>query len=55
MAVIPRGDFGDIRFYRPADLDALVAFKQRITEHGHGDIERSRAFYCDLLSVPTTD
>ena len=45
MAVLPKGDFGDIRFYRPADLDALVSFKQRITEHGHGDIERSRALW----------
>jgi predicted acetyltransferase len=46
MAVLPKGDFGDVRFFRPADdLDELVRFKQRVTERGHGDIERSRGLW----------
>src|SRR5687767_5565405 len=41
MAVLPKGDFDDVRFYdHQRDFDALVAFKQRITEAGHCDIER---------------
>ncbi|HEV2295799.1 MAG TPA: GNAT family N-acetyltransferase [Tepidisphaeraceae bacterium] len=42
MAVLPKGEFDDIGFYRPEDLDELVRFKQRVTEHTHGDIERPR-------------
>jgi predicted acetyltransferase len=45
MAVLPRGDFDDIRFFRPDDLDELVRFKQRVTEHTHGDIERPRVLW----------
>ena len=41
MAIFPKGDFGsDLRFYRDEDFDEVVRFKQRLTERGHGDIER---------------
>ncbi len=42
MAVLPKGDFEDIRFSKPEDLDEITRFKQGVTERGHGDIERSR-------------
>ena len=51
MAVLPKGDFGDVRFYRSDDLDELVRFKQRVTERGHGDIERSRALWEKYLKA----
>ena len=51
MGVLPRGDFGDVRFYRPDDLDELVRFKQRVTERGHGDIERSRGLWEKYLQA----
>lgn len=54
MAVLPRGDFDGIRFYRGDDLDELVRFKQRITERGHGDIERSRPLWERYLHVANT-
>lgn len=41
IGVLPKGDCGDIRFYRATDFDELVRFKQRVTARGHGDIERS--------------
>ena len=51
MAVLPKGDFGDVRFYRPDDLDELVRFKQRVTERGHGDIERSHELWEKYLKA----
>jgi predicted acetyltransferase len=51
MAVLPKGDFGDVRFYRPDDLDELVRFKQRVTERGHGDMERSRGLWEKYLQA----
>src|SRR5688500_4588542 len=51
MAVLPKGDFGDVRFYRLDDLDELVRFKQRVTERGHGDIERSRGLWEKYLKA----
>ncbi len=51
MAVLPKGDFGDVRFYRPDDLDELVRFKQRVTERGHGDIARSQAVWAQYVKV----
>src|SRR5687767_5185233 len=42
MGIFPRGDFSsDLRFYQESDFEELVRFKQRLTERGHGDIERS--------------
>ena len=41
MAILPKGDSaGELRFYEPGDFPELVAFKQRLTERTHGDIER---------------
>ncbi len=51
MAVLPKGDFGDVRFYRLDDLDELVRFKQRVTERGHGDIERPQALWEKYLKA----
>jgi predicted acetyltransferase len=51
MAVLPKGEFGDVRFYQPDDLDELVRFKQRVTERGHGDIERSRGLWEKYLQA----
>jgi predicted acetyltransferase len=46
MAILPRGDFGDdLRFYQAGDFDELVRFKQRLTERGHGDIERGAGLW----------
>ncbi|MEO6435826.1 MAG: GNAT family N-acetyltransferase [Tepidisphaeraceae bacterium] len=46
MAAFAPGDsFDELRFYRPGDFDALVSFKQRLAERGHGDIERSAALW----------
>jgi predicted acetyltransferase len=41
MAVLPHGSWEGLRFYRPDDLAALAAFRQRIVEQGQCDIERS--------------
>src|SRR5688572_15147876 len=42
ISILPKGDFGsDLRFYHESDFEELVRFKQRLTERGHGDIERS--------------
>ena len=51
MGVLPKGDFGDVRFYRPDDLEELVRFKQRVTERGHGDIERSHGLWEKYLQA----
>jgi len=45
MAVLPRGEFDDVRFYRADDFDELMRFKQRVTEQTHGDIERPRVVW----------
>ena len=51
MSVLPRGDYGDgFRFYDPGrDFDALVQFKQRLTERTHGDIERPASTWKQYL------
>jgi predicted acetyltransferase len=51
MSILPRGDYGeDCRFYDPArDFDALVQFKQRLTERTHGDIERPASTWRQYL------
>src|SRR5688572_4849225 len=52
MPVFPKGDFDGVRFYDPRrDFDALVAFKQRLTENGHGDIERPAHLWEHYLKV----
>ena len=49
MPIFPRGSGGDfssdLRFYQESDFDELVRFKQRLTERGHGDIERPAALW----------
>ena len=45
MAVFPRIACDDIRFYREADFDEIVRLKQRLTERGHGDIERPASLW----------
>jgi predicted acetyltransferase len=51
MGVLPKGDFGDVRFCRAEDVNDVVRFKQRVTERGHGDIERSRGLWEHYLKV----
>src|SRR5439155_10854312 len=41
MSILPPRENDDIRFYRETDLDEVVRFKQRLSERGHGDIERN--------------
>ncbi|HWE04719.1 MAG TPA: GNAT family N-acetyltransferase [Tepidisphaeraceae bacterium] len=41
LAVLPGGSFDDVRFYRPADREALGDCRRRIVEAGQCDIERS--------------
>ena len=52
MAILPKGDFGsDLRFYQERDFDEIVRLKQRLTERGHGDIERSAALWKRYLDA----
>lgn len=51
MGVLPKGDFDDVRFYRPDDFAGLVHFKQDVTHRTHGDIERTQAEWERTLSL----
>lgn len=45
MAILPKRENDEFRFYRDSDFDELVRFKQRLTERTHGDIERPPALW----------
>ena len=41
LELIPRGEFGSIRYFRPDDLDELVACRHRVAQANQCDIDRS--------------